>query len=410
MKGHLLFERIYIWAITLVIFFQTVFPKLVPITIILLFITIIFGVKKSYLEFKINLLNILFVGFYLAYFIGFFFTKDSALAKSYLENKLSFIIFPILFSFIPNFKLSLRIPTIGLITSIVLITFWGFFKVYSCGFNNSFTNCLPYFSDIHHPTYFAVYILISIALTIYGFQQNWKGFSTKWVILYTIFGIVISFLTFSLSAVLFLVIISGCFIWMQVKNKLGFKKTILLSSFLIIGLITFILTTGFKEDFKYTFSSVKSYVNSPEDFLKNGNRYLIGNEVRLMLWTATGMVISEHPLGVGTGSTDFYLSEKLQKYGLYDLASYKYNPHNQFLQTFLEIGVFGFIILLLIVYFSITKAIKHKNWLLLIVVGSLIFNSLFESMLQRQSGIVFYTFWMCLLYIYIENKQRLINK
>jgi hypothetical protein len=31
------------------------------------------------------------------------------------------------------------------------------------------------------------------------------------------------------------------------------------------------------------------------------------------------------------------------------------------------------------------------------VVASLVVNSLFESMLQRQSGIVFYAFWMCLL-------------
>jgi hypothetical protein len=40
---------------------------------------------------------------------------------------------------------------------------------------------------------------------------------------------------------------------------------------------------------------------------------------------------------------------------------------------------------------------KHKNTLLAIITTGLLFNALFESVLQRQSGIVFFCFWLSFL-------------
>jgi O-antigen ligase len=93
----------------------------------------------------------------------------------------------------------------------------------------------------------------------------------------------------------------------------------------------------------------------------------------------------------------------LKHYGQFDLAkqdehgAIQYNPHNQFLQTGLEIGILGLLALLLVVGVSWRIARQHKNYLLMAVLTSLVLNSLFESMLQRQSGIVFYSFWICVL-------------
>ena len=215
-------------------------------------------------------------------------------------------------------------------------------------------------------------------------------------------------LAFSLSGILFLTLLISVLIWLWLKQKYGWKITIGLSAGVLALLVTLIIYSPIKEDIKYTSRSFSLYLDSPEQFVRNGNRYLIGNEVRLILWTATGELIAEHPFGVGTGNVDIYLTEKLQSYGLYDLASYKYNPHNQFLQTFLEVGIVGFLLLLLIILFGIRQALKNKSWLLLIIMVSLVFNCLFESMLQRQSGIVFYSFWICWLSIYSKKDISLI--
>jgi O-antigen ligase len=80
-----------------------------------------------------------------------------------------------------------------------------------------------------------------------------------------------------------------------------------------------------------------------------------------------------------------------------ELAKEELYPHNQFFQTTLEIGVFGILILLSIIGYGFYAAFKENDYLLMLIVGSLFFNSLFESMLQRHSGIVIYTFWLCLL-------------
>ena len=82
------------------------------------------------------------------------------------------------------------------------------------------------------------------------------------------------------------------------------------------------------------------------------------------------------------------------------------NPHNQFFQTTIEIGIFGILILLSIIGYGFYTAFKENDYLLMLIVGSLFFNSLFESMLQRHSGIVIYTFWICLLSILYLNKEK----
>jgi O-antigen ligase len=131
--------------------------------------------------------------------------------------------------------------------------------------------------------------------------------------------------------------------------------------------------------------------------------YKTGNEVRLVMWTVTLEEIAKHPLGVGTGNVDAHLSQRLKQYGQLDLAkqdehdAIQYNPHNQFLQTGLEIGLFGLFVLLFFIVQTWRLARTYKSYLLMAVVASLVVNSLFESMLQRQSGIVFYAFWICLL-------------
>jgi hypothetical protein len=61
------------------------------------------------------------------------------------------------------------------------------------------------------------------------------------------------------------------------------------------------------------------------------------------------------------------------------------------------VGVFGFTLLLAWIIGALVIAHKEKNLLFLSVGYVFILNCIFESMLQRQSGIVFFTFWIVLL-------------
>ena len=76
----------------------------------------------------------------------------------------------------------------------------------------------------------------------------------------------------------------------------------------------------------------------------------------------------------------------------------KLNAHNQYLQTALSIGFFGLIVLLISLFLPFVDSFKNGNFLLIIFLLIISFNFLFESMLERQSGVVFYAFFNSFLF------------
>lgn len=395
-------QKSYTYSLALMVFIQTVLPKFILFGFIALGLTVIVGSVKKQFTFKWNSILMLFATLYIAYIIGVFFTNNLPEAKVYAENKLSFLLFPILFSFAPKFKIELKQPFISLIVGVIVTSIIGGVKVLTCNSGTLEIPCISHFSSVHHPTYFAAYIIVSIVVMFYGYKKKWKGFYLWTVILYSVFATAICALTMSTSGLLFYILLLIAFIIIWFKNILGLRITFYCVASVLVLAILFVVFTDLRQDFYYTSQSIITYLKGPHQFLEQGNRYLIGNEVRLIMWTVTIVLISKHPFGVGTGNTDQYITDELLHYDLVTLAQAHYNPHNQFLQTWLEIGIVGFALLVGIVILGIQLGIKNKNYLLVIVCSSLAFNSLFESMLQRQSGIVFYTFWICLLYCYSQ--------
>jgi hypothetical protein len=66
-------------------------------------------------------------------------------------------------------------------------------------------------------------------------------------------------------------------------------------------------------------------------------------------------------------------------------------------------GIIGLLAYLSILITFIVKAIKQKKYLLLFVLISLIYFGLFESVLQRQSGVIFFVYIITFLYLYEPN-------
>jgi O-antigen ligase len=396
--------RIYLGVFSFVFFCV---PNLTSLGVILFIPLVLIGIYRKELRFHFQWTMMLLIGVYLIYLIGIFFTENMYLASRYAENKLSFVIFPLLFLFRPTFTLSKASLLIGSTLGILGASIIGILSAYGCFANGGeLRTCFTsvYISTLHHPTYFATFI----ALVVFGvwgaFLRKEPFFKVSWILPFSLFALIMFTLCLSLSAFLFVAILAAAIVLRWMRNRYGKKvyRTFLLATPLTIALFL-VLMPGLRNDVRLTFSTVKKYMNDPKGFLSGKTGYKTGNEVRLVMWTVTMEEIGKHPLGVGTGNVDAHLSEHLKKYGQLDLAkqdehgAIQYNPHNQFLQTGLEIGLFGLIVLLLFIGQTWRLARRNKNYLLLVVVASLVVNSLFESMLQRQSGIVFYAFWMCLL-------------
>ncbi len=394
------YEKLLLITLGLFTFLSVAFPNLTSLSILILFVSIVLAYTKKVIVFRWNKRAMLFVAFYLAYLIGTFFTDNPDIASKYLEYKLSFLIFPFLLSFrFQNKEFSVKEPLIGLILGVFVAGILGVVNAFIC-YSNGGESCFVTvsISPVHHPTYFMTYIVLAIAGAWYGWNMKWKGFSLFWIIPYSILGVILHTYALSFAGLLFLMLVFAGVTLYFIDKKFGkITATILLIAFPIIGFGLIKTIPSLRGEYEGSVKYISSFVSNPTQFIKDRSDHTTGSEQRLIMWLVSIEQIKSNPWGVGTGDVDEVLGERLIELGQVSLAKKKLNPHNQYLQTTVEIGVFALLILLSLLALVTVKALKDKNWLLLIVVTSLAFNSLFESMLQRQSGVVFYTFWICLL-------------
>ena len=385
------------------------FPKFAPLFFILLITVVLSGIIKKEVSFQLNVISSLFLLFYFCYLIGLIFTRDINAGVFELEKKLSFVIFPLLLSLKFKKIWSINVAYMGFILATFLVTLYGIIMALSAWLVAGGGNWVYFstaISPIHHPSYLAAYLTISTAFAFIGWREKLAFFSLYWIIPFTIFVIVIHGFLQSLSGTLFLLIaiFTSLLIWL--RNK--FRRPIFYTIIILMPLIGFIVINSIpsiQNDWKDASSNIIEYSKNPKSFLETREQTLSSSSVRIILWTAAFQIFYKHPFGVGTGNMDEFMEKELIILKQKELTKQNFNPHNQFLQTAVEIGFFGLLVFFAILFSSIYYGLKYKNYLLIIISSNLLFNSLFESMLQRQSGIIFYCFWICLLSLYLFTQE-----
>lgn len=387
-----------------------VFPRIFGIAFLPYVVLLILAWRKNVLYFRLSGMAILFIALYLAYAIGLFAAIHGAFDPTYLEHKLSFIILPFLLSF--RFRegtYSMKKLASALIIGVVLTGLYGFFHGWMCYLNTGSSSCwlTVSISPIHHPSYFMAFVLIAVFLAWVGWGRGWKWYSLTWVIPFTGFGFALHLLSLSLAGILFmLIVLMAVFLYLIYR---GFGKISAMIALILLPVLSYLFITRVSRiegEWNNATWYANEYLKSPEEFIRNVPYPASGSEERLILWTVSWTQIKERPMGVGTGNLDEALTLQLDKFGQEELAKKKMNPHNQFLQTGVEIGIIGLTLLLAIIFYGLWIAWKQRNALLLLLISCLAFNSLFESMLQRQSGIVFFTFWILIAAMNLESRQQ----
>ncbi len=391
-------------------------PKLIVPGILGLLILVIVGYRKKQIVFQWSKPLIFLVLLYLVYLAGILFTNHLDIALKYAEYKMSLVIFPALLSVRFKEKLELTPVVTGLVAGLLIASFLGLINSYDIylqthDFNNAFGSSL--FSYIHHPSYFSVFLTIGLAAIWYGYFQDWKGYRLIPVLAVSMYFMVLQLFCFSFAGMLFLTLLGFIVLLVWIFKRFG--KIVFLVFVVLLPAIPFLVYKNYVHIYNTVnemIAAVGEYAKDPSGFVEKKKDAVAGNDVRLIMWTVSTQEFATHPMGVGTGNLDDHLSYRLAKYGQYEMAkqdekhSIRYNPHNQYLQTGLETGIIGLVIFVLILASSIVFAWKNKNWILLILAANLAFNSIFESMLQRESGIVFYTFWICVLVLYSNSRNR----
>ena len=128
---------------------------------------------------------------------------------------------------------------------------------------------------------------------------------------------------------------------------------------------------------------------------------------RIPIWMISSEVIQENLIiGVGSGDVSDALLKKYKIYKLQSLESNKYNTHNQYLETFIAVGLIGFIIFILWLFYPLflKRNYTKRNFLILIFIGIISINFLFETALNTISGVIFIAFFYSFL-LFASNQK-----
>jgi len=411
--------------------------------------------SNKFQKLKQNKFALLLIFFYVFYAISFFWSDNISIALTDLLLKIPILLFPlILASSQPLNKHQInKILLVFCISSL----FVNFYALGNACLNYLETADIRKFVYWHlsinmHSAYQAMFTCFSIVLIIYlnlkdKFVNNWAMYC------YVFFQMILILLLSSRMQILIMVVlIPFYFIVKYYKTKklyLGIIYTVAIFSFAY-------LLIAQSSPLNYRYTKTVKYVN---DIGGDNNN----SDPRQFIWAEGLKVIKENWLfGVGSGDAKAKLIEKFSaqilekpflnriidstsvafkgnkklmatiyetsKKNRISLAeqiiisankkleakNYRYNRfiqrafnyHNQYLQSFAAIGLFGVILLLILlvipgVQFLIKK--KYLEVVFLFIVGSCF---LTESMFERQAGVAFISFFYTLLIILKPNNQH----
>jgi O-antigen ligase len=131
-------------------------------------------------------------------------------------------------------------------------------------------------------------------------------------------------------------------------------------------------------------------ITEPESYSKNNETNSVNN--RLNIYKCAVQKIKEKPIfgfGINDDKQALYNCYKKELYYLYES---KFNTHNQFLSVTMKAGIVGLIVFLFMLIYNFKLAFSLQNRLYLSLLVFFIIVMLTENILERQNGVIIFTF------------------
>lgn len=372
--------------------------KLTPIFISLILLNFIVegNFKHKIKTLLTNKIAFLFIGFYLLHLIGMAYTENKASGGFDLQVKVSILLFPILFGSKQfNKQEALQLANAFIIGCFVACLFMFGNAVYWYSFKTANIDLFFYslYSNLMHPSYMAMYLMLAIFILYFQLLNGTENSSAKrWM---SIAGI----LFFSANIVLLsskagLISLIVFFIYVFIKMIMS-QRIVIGISLLTILSAALLSTYHFSKPFQIRIQRAIAELSNTADPEKS---QYDSTGVRLLIWKACGSVIDNNRwFGVGTGDSKDELCNEYQKRRLTDAYSKKLNAHNQFLETSVTLGLTGLVLLIANLIVPLYKSAKQSNFIYVGFLILIIINFTPEVMLSTQSGVMFYAFFNSLL-------------
>lgn len=346
-------------------------------------------------KYKLFLISISFFAMLL---LSIIYSQDMDYALKKLETSLSLFAYPLVFVLLYNCKNSIDRKFMDILK-------WVFVASLSFFLIGTFTYYFltePFYTFkstiVHYHT------LIDVRI---------KGYEIHSIYLSMYIGVGIIFLvdlisrTIGLKKIIQIVLLVLLFVFLAILNKKG-----PIISLAIVGII-FLAKSKFKGKMAWSilalsFIFVATFISIPK--FNNVNRFkeLIdfnglranpnsSTAIRLSIYNCALKQAAIAPIfGYGWGDVKGVLIECYEKDSP-NLLLKNYNTHNQFLSMLLATGIVGLIIFIFYFYYILKFSHKKRNPALFFLLLYFGFNMLSENILEREDGVIFYSFFVNLL-------------
>jgi len=385
--------------------------------IIILFLTWLFtnNFSKFGFYFKTRPLGWFFIGYFVWMLVGLLYSDNIATANVDIIQKLTFILFPSILLF--NDRIKSRH-----LRGLIRLFYWTVFVLsifmLTKAWINYYTQIPLLTSDLDYftyerladnvgiqPIYLSMYMVFAFFGVLWDFFLQPKiGLTKAGNMMATIwlfhFYMMVVLLSSRMELMILIFLISVLTFWLEYKKETR-KWFPAIFKILILGSVTIILLGIFPVNK----ARYQEMVDFKKDYTQNKWG---GRDIRIQKWFNTLELIAEQPfLGTGTGDLQDEL-QKVYKRNNFDVAyNYKFNPHNQYLQTWATFGLIGLFFLFGILAVSFKDSISSGNLLYVLLVLILTLSMITESILERHKGVVFFSFFLLLFGgYYLNNKEQ----
>ena len=324
--------------------------------------------------------------FYVMHLLGLLWTSNYSQSGLDLQIKLTLLLLPIILSsfqidaiFINKIR---RYFIGGVLVSCIYLLIIAFARYFKNGQLSVFFYS-EFSSSIMHPTYFSLYLNAALLFVLHEMilsihrRTIWMG--AAFMIVF--FSMIILLAARTAEATALISVLVMIVLYWKKKGSYRFIYP-LLFVFVMSSILQIVIL-------KYSnrFAQVEVAV---ENTIASTNESFNSTTGRIEIWRETISLLPDYwLLGTGTGDVKDVLNKEYQENDFAYGYEKSLNAHNQYLQSFLALGIIG---LLLFILTIITPWLMRNSYhpLLLMLLFIFALNCLTESMLEAQRGAIFF--------------------
>lgn len=343
-------------------------------------------------------------GYYLLVAMSFFWSKDYTFLSSRLQVLLPFAVLPFAFASIGKWEAQwYHLLFLVYILCNVIGVSWTLYHyllnkdMYDAGYSFSHSLRTPFKGDHIR---FSIAVVLSCLFSSYliSYYKKW------WIRLLLILALAYSVVFLHILAAktglvsLYLATIILIVNWLRKPAYRNYAVAILFL-LIITPFVMFHTSKTLRNKIGYFMYSIDQMVNNKED------QSLVSDEGRLISYKYAMELIKKHPIA-GVGYGDAYAEmENLYKR---DFGTKEYKvllPHNQFLMSFMSLGLIGFLYVVAI-FIALFRKVKQNDLIYMSFLCVCLFACLIEPFFENQYGLCMFLFFILLL---LQRKNPVID-